>query len=113
MSVARNQARIARDLWRRLLPLDRNSPSRLQAVLADRRFGSRDRRLYRELLLTAIRHARALAALEAHDDDAWAAHIARACADNKDTTLFRTEFNPAAESPSRPALVFALLQCLA
>lgn len=104
MSVARNQARIARDLWRRLLPLDRNSPLRLQALLADRRFGSRDRRLYRELLLTAIRHARALSALEAQDDDTWAAHLARACAGNKDTILFRNEFNPAAESPSHTAL---------
>jgi 16S rRNA (cytosine967-C5)-methyltransferase len=39
------------------VPTDRNLPSRLQQLLArEKRFGSRDRRLYRELLYTALRH---------------------------------------------------------
>ncbi|MEY4489638.1 MAG: hypothetical protein RIQ79_2146 [Verrucomicrobiota bacterium] len=88
MSVARNQARIVRDLWNRLQPLDRGTPSRLQALLSDRRFGSRDRRLYRELLLTAIRYARALSGL---DEDSWSALLARACATTRETIAFREE----------------------
>ena len=89
MSIARNQARIAGDLWHRLQPLDRNTPSRLQALLADRRFGSRDRRLYRELLITALRHARAIAGLQ---DDDWAAYLARVCDATPETAAFREAY---------------------
>jgi 16S rRNA (cytosine967-C5)-methyltransferase len=104
VSVARNQARIARDLWRRLQPLDRGTPARLQGLLADRRFGSRDRRLYRELLVTAIRHARPLAGLCDAEDEAWAAHLAPACAANPDTALFREAFAAAASAAPCEAL---------
>ncbi|ATC65562.1 RNA methyltransferase [Nibricoccus aquaticus] len=59
-SHAANQARTFLALFAELRPLlrtDRNLPARLQQRLArERRFGSRDRRLYRELLYTAIRH---------------------------------------------------------
>lgn len=109
-SHAHNQLRIVRGLWTRLHPLDRATPSRMQGLLADRRFGGRDRRLYRELLLTAIRHARALppptaAAAENHNNDdeaaalAWAATIARACASTRETEAFRSTFAPA-DSPT-------------
>lgn len=96
MSIATNQLRIARELWARLQPLDRAVPSRLHTLLADRRFGSRDRRLYRELLLTALRQARALAQLPPDDSSAWAAHLAATCAATRETEPFRTEFTPAA-----------------
>lgn len=99
MSVARNQARIARDLWRRLQPLARGTPAVLQSLLADRRFGSRDRRLYREILLTAIRHARVLASLADSVDEAWAAPLALGCAANRDTALFREAFAAASAAP--------------
>jgi len=59
MSVADNQRRIFLSLVARLQPHWRtlNFPQRLQGLLsAERRFGSRDRRLYRELLYTAVRY---------------------------------------------------------
>lgn len=59
MSVAGNQRRIFLNLANRLQPHWRNLdfPQRLKEVLsAERRFGSRDRRLYRELLYTAVRY---------------------------------------------------------
>lgn len=91
MSFAHNQLRVLRALWAGLQPLDRAAPRRLQAALADRRFGSRDRRFYRELLLTAVRLARALPD-PAADEAAWAARLARACADTKETAAFRAAF---------------------
>ena len=101
MSVAHNQLRVARELWNRLQPLDRGVPTRLQTLLADRRFGSRDRRLYRELLFTALRHARRLAALPGLDDLAWAARLAAACAVSRETEAFRAAF-ATAETPPPP-----------
>jgi 16S rRNA (cytosine967-C5)-methyltransferase len=57
---AHSQARTFLALFNELRPhlrADRNLPARIQQRLArERRFGSRDRRLYRELLYTAIRH---------------------------------------------------------
>jgi 16S rRNA (cytosine967-C5)-methyltransferase len=101
VSVAHNQLRLVRELWNRLQPLDRGVPARLQALLADRRFGSRDRRLYRELLFTALRHARPLAATPGLDDLAWAARLAAACAVSRETEAFRAAF-AAAEPPPPP-----------
>lgn len=58
-TVAENQGRTFQQLLAELRPFfrsDRNLPARIQQRLArERRFGSRDRRLYRELLYTAIR----------------------------------------------------------
>ncbi len=58
--VARGQAEVFRHLWRQLGPfaaVDRAFPARLeQRLRQDRRFGSRDRRLYRELTYTALRY---------------------------------------------------------
>jgi 16S rRNA (cytosine967-C5)-methyltransferase len=59
LSILRNQQQIFLRLWRSLQPhvaTDRNLPTRLQELLRHRSFGSRDRRLYRELLYTALRH---------------------------------------------------------
>jgi 16S rRNA (cytosine967-C5)-methyltransferase len=59
-SPAASQGRTFLQLFTALRPhvaTDRNLPSRLQQLLArEKRFGSRDRRLYRELLYTALRH---------------------------------------------------------
>jgi 16S rRNA (cytosine967-C5)-methyltransferase len=92
MSIAHNQLRIARDLWARLQPLDRAAPARLQTLLGDRRFGSRDRRLYRELLFTAMRLARLLARVDPADEATWSAHLAAHCAITRETEAFRTTY---------------------
>ncbi len=103
MSIAHNQLRLARELWARLQPLDRSVPHRLQALLADRRFGSRDRRLYRELLFTAMRLARALATLAPGDEVAWAALLAAHCADTRETEAFRATYSRPDIGHSAPA----------
>lgn len=92
MSIASNQLRIVRELWARLQPVDRGVPARLQTLLSDRRFGSRDRRLYRELLFTALRQARALAPLPPGDEAGWAARIAATCAESRETEAFRAAY---------------------
>ncbi len=60
MSRAENQLRIFDSLWAEIHPhvrADRNLPARIQQRLAkEKRFGSRDRRLYRELIYTALRY---------------------------------------------------------
>lgn len=59
-SIAGNQARTFLQLFAELSPyfrIDRGLSTRIQQRLArERRFGSRDRRLYRELLYTAVRY---------------------------------------------------------
>lgn len=94
--IAHNQLRVVRALWDRLQPLDRAAPERMRALLADRRFGSRDRRLYRELLFTAMRLARALVGT---DEATWAARVATGCADRAETTAFRAAFATEAAAP--------------
>lgn len=58
-AISANQGRTFQQLLAELRPFfrsDRNLPARIQQRLArERRFGSRDRRLYRELLYTAVR----------------------------------------------------------
>ena len=58
--IAANQGRTFLRLlaeFRPYLRNDRNLPARIQQRLAkEKRFGSRDRRLYRELTYTAVRH---------------------------------------------------------
>jgi 16S rRNA (cytosine967-C5)-methyltransferase len=57
--IVENQQRTFVRLWRALAPhvrTDRRLPARLEALLRRREFGARDRRLYRELLYTALRH---------------------------------------------------------
>ena len=58
-SIIRNQQQTFLRLWQSMLPhvrTDRALPARIQVALRRRDFGSRDRRLYRELIYTAVRH---------------------------------------------------------
>ncbi|WP_404422162.1 RsmB/NOP family class I SAM-dependent RNA methyltransferase [Nibricoccus sp. IMCC34717] len=64
---------------------DRNLPERLRRLLADRRFGSRDRRVYREWGYTALRHALRIGPLfDRSREEAVAAVIAAATASDVD-----------------------------
>ncbi len=58
----------------------------MQLMLADRRFGSRDRRLYRELVYTALR---ILPWIEEAGEDTVITLIANHARDTRDTHLFR------------------------
>lgn len=78
--IAHAQAEVFRELWRQLSPaaaVDRAFPARLERRLRqDRRFGSRDRRLYREFTYTALRYRSWLPeAGDALDDPTLAALI--------------------------------------
>jgi len=58
-AIAHNQQQVFLRLWRSLRPhlrTDRALPARIQAALRRPEFGARDRRLYRELLYTAVRY---------------------------------------------------------
>src|SRR3954467_8362210 len=73
MTAAGNQARTFLVLLDELRPhvaTDRSLPLRIHQRLArERRFGSRDRRLYRELLYTAIRYWPWIEILRTRSDD--------------------------------------------
>jgi 16S rRNA (cytosine967-C5)-methyltransferase len=106
-----NQARTFLALLAELRPhlrTDRNLPARLQQRLSrERRFGSRDRRLYRELLYTAIRHLPWIdAALAISDDEAFRA-TAWLAADLPATRAFKNAFIPASWPACAPASVAA------
>lgn len=95
-SPAASQGRVFLSLFAALRPhvaTDRNLPSRLQQLLArEKRFGSRDRRLYRELLYTALRHLPWIdARLAASPDDAVRA-TAWLAADLPATRAFRAHW---------------------
>lgn len=96
MSVAANQQRNLLKLVAALRPhwrTDRNLPARIQSVLSrNRAFGSRDRRLYRELLYTTVRFLPWVEALLASDPPFAAAAIAWLSADLPATAAFRKEF---------------------
>ncbi|MFH1499518.1 MAG: RsmB/NOP family class I SAM-dependent RNA methyltransferase [Verrucomicrobiota bacterium] len=99
MSVSHNQRRILLGILAKLRPhwrRDRNLPARLQPLLADRRFGSRDRRLYRELVYTALR---ILPWIEDADENTVVARIAGHCRATPDTRLFREAWSPAEPEP--------------
>jgi 16S rRNA (cytosine967-C5)-methyltransferase len=105
-----NQARTFLALFAELRPhvrTDRNFPVRLQQRLSrERRFGSRDRRLYRELLYTAIRHLPWVEAALARSDDEAVRAIAWLAADVPATHAFRESFVPEGW-PETPATVAA------
>lgn len=96
-SPAASQGRTFLQLFAALRPhveSDRNLPSRLQQLLArEKRFGSRDRRLYRELLYTALRHLPWIDArlASASPDDAIRA-AAWLAADTPATRAFRAHW---------------------
>ncbi|MBP7142206.1 MAG: RsmB/NOP family class I SAM-dependent RNA methyltransferase [Opitutaceae bacterium] len=79
-SIAANQTRTFLELWASLAPFlatDRNIPERLNQLLGrNRSFGSRDRRLYRELAYTGFRfHAWLAAGLSTANEDALRALV--------------------------------------
>ncbi|OHE89103.1 MAG: hypothetical protein A3G75_12815 [Verrucomicrobia bacterium RIFCSPLOWO2_12_FULL_64_8] len=100
-AILQNQRLTFLRLWHRLAPsvrLDRNLPARIQELLRDRSFGSRDRRLYRELLYTAVRH---LPWVEGRPDDELAALVATLAGESAFTAPFKEQF-------ARPDLVAGL-----
>lgn len=105
MSVIANQREIFLRLAAELRPHWRRDPAfahRLQALLARQRaFGSRDRRLYRELLYTAVRFAPWIEPLLTRDPVRAAAVTAWLAADLPATRDFRHELT--AGWPACPA----------
>src|SRR5687767_9409369 len=72
--------------WRR----DRNLPARIQTLIAaNRAFGSRDRRLYRELVYTTLRYLPWIEPLLETDPDLAARVVAWLAADTPATARYR------------------------
>ncbi len=96
MSVASSQAqtflRIAQHLrprWR----TDFNLPRTIQSLLAgEKRFGSRDRRLYRELIYTTLRYLPWIEPCLDPDPEEAVRRVAWLAAESPATKLFRAEF---------------------
>ena len=86
MSVAANQQRILIALLTQLRPhwrRDRNLPARIQALLSrNRSFGSRDRRLYREVVYTTLRFLPWIESILEHNPEHAARVIAWLAADS-------------------------------
>lgn len=96
MSVAGSQRRVFLELAAALRPHWRRDPAlpaRLQALLAaHREFGSRDRRLYRELLYTTLRHLPAIEPwFDAAPEEA-VRQVAWLSAETRATAAFRAAF---------------------
>lgn len=96
MSIAANQQRTLLRLLAQLRPQWRRDPAlpaRIQSLLAtNRSFGSRDRRLYRELIYTTLRYLPWIEpSLDAQPDEA-VRRIAWLAADLPATKLFRAAF---------------------
>lgn len=106
--IVRNQQKIFLHLLERLQPrfrTDRQLPARIQQALARRSFGSRDRRLYRELLYTALRYLPWIEPLLDDDPAAAVPLIAWLSADSPATRAFRE--TAAAGWPVLPATLRA------
>ena len=110
MSVVGNQRRILLELLGRLRPHGRHDaalPARLERLLRqNRRWGSRDRRLYRERIYTTWRYLSGVEPLLASSPDRAVDLIAWLAADTPDTRDFRAasyQADPAA-SASEAAL---------
>mgnify|MGYP002634873980 CR=1 FL=1 len=95
MSVVGNQKQIFLHLLAKLQPhwrSDLNIPERIQRILArEKRFGSRDRRLYRELIYTTLRYLPWVEPLLAADKDRAAAIVAWLAARTPSTESYRTD----------------------
>lgn len=95
MSVARNQQQISLQLLRALQPYWRSDPalpSRIQALLArNKAFGSRDRRLYRELLYTGLRYLPWIEPLLEREPERATKVVAWLAAELRETSSYRTE----------------------
>lgn len=96
MSVARSQAQTFLRLAAQLQPhwrTDQALPARIQSTLSrERSFGSRDRRLYRELLYTTIRHLPWIEPLLATQPDEALRRLAWFVAQAPAAANFRAEF---------------------
>ena len=106
MSIAHSQLRTFLRLYRSLEAHFRRDPglsARIEAVLRrERGIGSRDRRLYRELLYTAVRH---LPWVEGADDMRLAGIVAALAAETPSSSAFKAAF-------AQPALVTVLDRAL-
>jgi 16S rRNA (cytosine967-C5)-methyltransferase len=95
MSRVGSQQRILLELIARLRPHWRRDlalPARIERILSgDRRFGSRDRRLYRELIYTALRYLPWIEPLLTHSPGRAVAILAWLAADTPATRAFRAE----------------------
>ena len=112
-SIVPNQQQTFERLWAGVLPhvrADRNLPARLQAALHRRGFGSRDRRLYRELLYTAVRYLPWVEELAARSAADMVRALAWLAADTPATREFRSAL--AAGWPECPATVAGRAQFL-
>jgi 16S rRNA (cytosine967-C5)-methyltransferase len=93
MSVTGNQQRTLLQLLAQLRPhwrRDRNLPARIQTLLGrNRSFGSRDRRLYRELIYTTLRFLPWIEPMFDRDDERASRVIAWLAADSPATAMFR------------------------
>lgn len=86
-------------------------PDRIQKILGrDKRFGSRDRRLYRELLYTTLRFLPWIEPLIETDPDKAAATVAWLAADLKSTRNYRAELT--ADWPELPDSLDAIAEIL-
>lgn len=91
-SIIRNQQQTFLRLWQGLLPhvcADRALPTRIQTALRRREFGSHDRRLYRELLYTAVRHLPWIEELAARTEEEMLRGLAWLAAETPATHDFR------------------------
>ena len=95
MSVVRSQQLVFLRLLRSLQPhwrRDLSLPRRIQQLLAgERAFGSRDRRLYRELIYTTLRYLPWIEPYLATDPDRAVKITAWLAADTRDTQSYRAE----------------------
>jgi 16S rRNA (cytosine967-C5)-methyltransferase len=109
MSYVANQQRTLLHLLAALRPhwhRDANLPARIQTLLAgDRRFGSRDRRLYRELIYTTLRYLPWIEPLLDAEPEQASQNIAWLAADIPATHAFRAELT--VSLPPCPASVAA------
>ena len=107
MSIARSQQQVYLRLVKRLRPhwrIDLALPARIQRMLAgERSFGSRDRRLYRELIFTTIRYLPWIEPLLDPDPDRAAKIVAWLAAETPDTRSYRAEL--CGDWPARGSLV--------
>jgi 16S rRNA (cytosine967-C5)-methyltransferase len=104
VSITANQQRTLLRLLAALQPhwrRDRALPSRIQSLLTrERAFGSRDRRLYRELLYTAIRHLPWIEPWLASDPAEAVRRLAWLAADLPATAAFRAAFATGSPRPT-------------
>ena len=103
MHISANQKRTFLHLLAQLRPSwhrDPALPARIQSLLAARReFGSRDRRLYRELIYTTVRHLPWIEPWLDRAPDEAVRRVAWLAAETPATKMFRSEF-ATGESPT-------------